>query len=115
MYSPPFPPPQQNPTLTPSPHSSLLTTHLSTLSTTASTLPTQIPPEIVEYVEDGRNPDIYTREFVELVGRGNEALRGKCEAFAAFRDVLAEEVRRGVRGEEVRRGVERVVGGGEGK
>lgn len=67
-------------------------------------------------MEDGRNPDIYTREFVELARRGNEALKGKSEAFAAFRDVLAEEVRRGVGGggEVVRRGVERVVGGGSG-
>ncbi|KAA6407871.1 MAG: Mediator of RNA polymerase II transcription subunit 10 [Lasallia pustulata] len=72
-----------------------LSSSLSTLSTTAASLPTQIPPEIVEYVEDGRNPDIYTREFVELVQRGNAALRGKSEAFAGFRDVLAEEIRGG--------------------
>lgn len=65
-------------------------------------------------MEDGRNPDIYTREFVEVARRGNEGLRGRSEAFRAFRDVLAEEVRRGVGGEEVRRGVERVVGGGGG-
>src|ERR1700761_5868481 len=24
-----------------------------------------LPPEVVQYVEDGRNPDIYTREFAE--------------------------------------------------
>ena len=88
-----------------------LSTQLSTLSTTASTLPTQIPPEIVEYVEDGRNPDIYTREFVELAQRGNAALKGKSEAFAAFRDVLAQEMR-GVEG--LSEGVGRVVGVGRG-
>lgn len=53
----------------------------------------QLPPEIIDYVDSARNPDIYTREFVELVQRGNQDLKGKREAFAAFRDVLAREVR----------------------
>ncbi|KAI1337939.1 mediator complex, subunit Med10 [Xylariaceae sp. FL0016] len=51
-----------------------------------------IPPELVTYVDNGRNPDIYTREFVELVRRGNQVLAGKQRAFASFRDVLAREV-----------------------
>ncbi|KAJ5468467.1 Mediator of RNA polymerase II transcription subunit 10 [Penicillium sp. IBT 31633x] len=53
----------------------------------------QLPPEIIDYVDSARNPDIYTREFVELVQRGNQDLRGKREAFASFRDVLAREMR----------------------
>ncbi|TDZ24420.1 Mediator of RNA polymerase II transcription subunit 10 [Colletotrichum sidae] len=52
----------------------------------------KIPPELVQYVENGRNPDIYTREFVELVRRGNQLVKGKMNAFAQFRDVLAEHV-----------------------
>lgn len=51
-----------------------------------------MPPELLEYVENGRNPDIYTREFVELVRRGNQLMRGKTGAFGAFRDVLAADV-----------------------
>lgn len=51
-----------------------------------------VPPELLEYVENGRNPDIYTREFVELVRRGNQLMRGKVNAFASFRDVLAEQM-----------------------
>ncbi|KAI5294151.1 hypothetical protein KEM52_004609 [Ascosphaera acerosa] len=51
-----------------------------------------LPPEIVDYVDSSRNPDIYTREFVELVQRANQNLKGKTEAFALFRDVLAEEM-----------------------
>lgn len=53
----------------------------------------QLPPEIIDYVDSARNPDIYTREFVELVQRGNQDLKGKREAFAGFRDVLAREMR----------------------
>lgn len=52
----------------------------------------QLPPEIIDYVDAARNPDIYTREFVELVQRGNQDLKGKQEAFAGFRDILAREM-----------------------
>lgn len=65
---------------------------LATLSNDASTLPTQITPEIIEYVDEGRNPDIYTREFVEVVQKSNQYMKGKSEAFAGFRDALAEEI-----------------------
>ncbi|RSL99746.1 hypothetical protein CEP52_009558 [Fusarium oligoseptatum] len=51
-----------------------------------------VPPELLEYVEHGRNPDIYTREFVELVRRGNQLMRGKRHAFETFRDTLAENM-----------------------
>ena len=44
------------------------------------------------YVEDGRNPDIYTREFVEIVAKQNQFLNGKMRAFGDFRDVLAEQI-----------------------
>ncbi|CEJ54336.1 Putative Mediator of RNA polymerase II transcription subunit 10 [Penicillium brasilianum] len=67
----------------------------------------QLPPEIIEYVDAARNPDIYTREFVELVQRGNQDLKGKREAFADFRDVLAREMRSAM--PECRGEVDRVV------
>ncbi|KAK4638982.1 RNA polymerase II mediator complex subunit [Podospora bellae-mahoneyi] len=51
-----------------------------------------IPLPLMEYVENGRNPDIYTREFVELVRRLNHLTRGKMHAFRDFRDVLAREM-----------------------
>ncbi|EKV08263.1 Mediator of RNA polymerase II transcription subunit 10 [Penicillium digitatum] len=103
-----------------------LTIALSTLSTHTQLPPTQenqpdtstdpsnpslasiqLPPEIIDYVDSARNPDIYTREFVELVQRGNQDLRGKREAFASFRDVLAREIRSAM--PECRGEVDRVV------
>ncbi|MCJ1313227.1 RNA polymerase II mediator complex subunit [Agyrium rufum] len=54
----------------------------------------QIPPEIIQYVDEGRNPDIYSREFVELVQKGNMLLKGKTLALRGFADVLGEEVGR---------------------
>ncbi|KAL1864634.1 hypothetical protein VTK73DRAFT_5762 [Phialemonium thermophilum] len=52
----------------------------------------RVPELLVSYVENGRNPDIYTREFVERVRRMNQLARGKMRAFAAFRDVLAAQI-----------------------
>ena len=52
-----------------------------------------MPEPLIQYVENGRNPDIYTREFVELVRRMNQLARGKSHAFRDFRDVLAREMK----------------------
>jgi len=52
----------------------------------------QIPPEIIEYVVSGRNPDIYTREFVELARKNNQLLKGKQEAFGSFADILGQSI-----------------------
>jgi mediator of RNA polymerase II transcription subunit 10 len=71
-----------------------------------------VPPELIQYVENGRNPDIYTREFVELVRRGNQLMRGKQDAFRAFRDVLAGEVAKAM--PELREDVRRVVAATDG-
>jgi mediator of RNA polymerase II transcription subunit 10 len=65
-----------------------------------------VPPELLEYVENGRNPDIYTREFVELVRRGNQLMRGKMHAFGSFRDILADHIHAAM--PELRDDVERV-------
>jgi mediator of RNA polymerase II transcription subunit 10 len=68
----------------------LLNIH-TTASHPTSKLPS-IPPELIGYIDNGRNPDIYTREFVELARRGNQLMKGKMDAFSSFRDVLAEEM-----------------------
>ena len=43
-------------------------------------------------MEDSRNPDIYTRQFVELVMRYNQQHKGRSEAFASFRDILGQQM-----------------------
>lgn len=57
----------------------------------ANNLP-DVPRELITYVDGGRNPDIYTREFVELVRRENQLMKGKMDAFGSFRDILAREL-----------------------
>ena len=72
-------------------------------------MPISLPPEIIDYIDHGRNPDIYTREVVEAVQRSNQYLKGKSEAFAGFRDILAEEMVKGIPSckEDVERVLER--------
>jgi mediator of RNA polymerase II transcription subunit 10 len=60
-------------------------------------------------VDEGRNPDIYTREIVELTRKSNQLLKGKMEAFASFRDVLAHEMGNAM--PELAEEIERVVVG----
>ena len=79
------------------PNSIDLTHSLSALRTLAtspnsSVAGIELPPEILDYVDGGRNPDVYTREFVELVQRGNAVLNGKQEAFKSFSEVFAQEL-----------------------
>lgn len=53
----------------------------------------KIAPDIIDYVDDGRNPDIYTRDFVELVQRGNAVLNGKRKAFRNFSKIFAKALK----------------------
>lgn len=86
-------------------HASLVRLHASASSPSASSI--RVPPELIQYVEVGRNPDIYTRDFVEAARRGNQLMKGKQEAFASFRDILAREMASAL--PEVRSDVEQVV------
>lgn len=52
-----------------------------------------VPLEVVQYIEDGRNPDIYTREFVEAIRRSNQYQRAKMHGMGMLRDSLAEKIK----------------------
>jgi mediator of RNA polymerase II transcription subunit 10 len=58
----------------------------------------RIAPEIIDYVDEGRNPDIFTREFVENVQRGNAVINGKKQAFRDFSIILAQKMKEGIGG-----------------
>lgn len=80
---------------------------IHTVSTASSTRLPHVPTELIQYVENGRNPDIYTREFVEVVRRGNQLMRGKLHAYESFRDILAGEMRTAL--PELRDDVDQVI------
>jgi mediator of RNA polymerase II transcription subunit 10 len=58
-------------------------------------------------VENSRNPDIYTREFVELVMRYNQQQKGRSDAYAQFRDILGREMASAI--PEIREDVKKIV------
>jgi mediator of RNA polymerase II transcription subunit 10 len=59
------------------------------LSRTARSVNIYIPPEVTNYVENSRNPDIFTREFVETVQRMNQMLKGRSEALQMLQEQIA--------------------------
>lgn len=65
---------------------------LSGLTSSPFTYQYPIPVDVISYIEDGRNPDIYTREFIEVTAKSNARLKGKMEGFAKLRDVLSDKL-----------------------
>lgn len=51
-----------------------------------------VPADVIAYIEDGRNPDIYTREFIEVTAKSNARLKSKMLGFGQLRDVLGEKL-----------------------
>lgn len=51
-----------------------------------------VPLDVLQYIEDGRNPDVYTREFVEAIRRSNQYQRAKIHGLNKLRDSLAEKI-----------------------
>lgn len=62
------------------------------LTNSAFTQQYPIPVDVISYIESGRNPDIYTREFVEVTAKSNARLKGKMLGFGKLRDVLGEKL-----------------------
>ncbi|KAG1045615.1 hypothetical protein G6F49_002431 [Rhizopus delemar] len=50
-----------------------------------------IPEEVINYVEHGRNPDIFTQSFVERTATENQYTNGKVKAVDEFKQLLTEE------------------------
>jgi mediator of RNA polymerase II transcription subunit 10 len=48
-----------------------------------------IPPEVTNYVENARNPDIFTREFVEAMQRMNQMMKGRSDALRMLQEQIA--------------------------
>jgi len=73
-------------------HIKNLITNLQELTRTSRRLPTTVPVDLIQYVEDKRNPDVYKRQIVELVMQYNQLQSGRAQAFADFRDILGREM-----------------------
>ncbi|CAN6622055.1 mediator of RNA polymerase II transcription subunit 10 [Trichomonascus vanleenenianus] len=70
-----------------------LVEEMEALNVSTSELPHQVPLDVVEYIENGRNPDVYTREFVELLAKQNQYVKGKQDAMKEYRNAVANEIK----------------------
>lgn len=69
-----------------------LATQLKAVSNSEDLQDKLIPVDVVSYIEDGRNPDIYTREFVEVTAKLNAKLKGKMEGFKKLGNILSDKL-----------------------
>ncbi|KAK9761151.1 RNA polymerase II mediator complex subunit [Basidiobolus ranarum] len=52
----------------------------------------QVPFDVLSFIEDGKNPDLFTREYVERLAAESHFTNGKIEAMKDFRGILENEL-----------------------
>jgi len=52
----------------------------------------EVPPEIFQYIDQGRNPQLYTKDCLQKVISKNEEINSKTNAYKTFKDILEEEL-----------------------
>ena len=54
----------------------------------------QVPLEVFDYIDQGKNPQLYTKDCMEKAVAKNEEVKGKIDAYRMFRAKLLEELTR---------------------
>ncbi|XP_072013245.1 mediator of RNA polymerase II transcription subunit 10-like [Amphiura filiformis] len=52
----------------------------------------QVPLEVFEYIDQGKNPQLYTKDCMEKAVVKNEQVKGKIETFRKFKKSLVTEL-----------------------
>lgn len=52
----------------------------------------QVPLEVFDYIDQGRNPQLYTKDCMEKALGKNEQVKGKIDAYRKFRALLLVEL-----------------------
>lgn len=52
----------------------------------------QVPIEVFEYIDTGRNPQFYTKDYIEKVISKNEEMKGKVKYYSDFKKILIDEL-----------------------
>uniref|UniRef100_A0A5S6QUL2 Mediator of RNA polymerase II transcription subunit 10 n=1 Tax=Trichuris muris TaxID=70415 RepID=A0A5S6QUL2_TRIMR len=52
----------------------------------------KVPIELLEYVDSGKNPQLYTRDCIERTLARNRELNGKIDQYKKFRCMLLNEL-----------------------
>lgn len=52
----------------------------------------QVPIDVFDYIDKGKNPQFYTKDYMEKALIRNEEVKGKIENYKRFKDLLVEEL-----------------------
>ncbi|KFM58995.1 mediator of RNA polymerase II transcription subunit 10-like [Stegodyphus dumicola] len=52
----------------------------------------QVPLEVFEYIDQGRNPQLYTKDCMEKALNKNEVVKGKIDSYRRFKSLLLVEL-----------------------
>lgn len=52
----------------------------------------EVPLEVFEYIDQGRNPQLYTKDCIEKALEKNQQVNGKIDAYKNFKSLLVEEL-----------------------
>lgn len=52
----------------------------------------QLPKEVCEYIDLGKNPQFYTKDYMERALSKNEEVKGKIEYYKKFKKLLIDEL-----------------------
>ncbi len=70
---------------------------LGGLAEQRESLAAEVPVELLKYIDEGGNPDVFTAEAFRRAHRGNQLAKGRVQAFAQLRRAPARRVRLGLR------------------
>ncbi|KAI8344407.1 transcription factor subunit Med10 of mediator complex-domain-containing protein [Chlamydoabsidia padenii] len=65
--------------------------HYKQIDELKSGLTSYIPEEVINYVENGQNPDLFTQAFISRTATENQFTNGKIKAVDSFRSLLSDE------------------------
>ncbi|KAJ3235073.1 Mediator of RNA polymerase II transcription subunit 10 [Chytriomyces hyalinus] len=71
-----------------------LTGHLAEVGRVVQKVDTNIPFNVVEFIEQGGNPDTYTRDATQVLVDKNQKTNGRIKAVSQLHDALLEELRK---------------------
>ncbi|KAK3808931.1 MAG: transcription factor subunit Med10 of mediator complex-domain-containing protein [Linnemannia elongata] len=69
-----------------------LTKQLGEIEAFKDQLDMMVPWEVLSYIEDGKNPDLFSKTFVEAVAGENQFTNGKVTAMKSFEAALAQNL-----------------------
>eukprot|EP01103_Thecamoeba_quadrilineata_P008405 TRINITY_DN18150_c0_g1_i1.p1 TRINITY_DN18150_c0_g1~~TRINITY_DN18150_c0_g1_i1.p1 ORF type:complete len:142 (-),score=22.92 TRINITY_DN18150_c0_g1_i1:3-428(-) len=64
--------------------------HLHSLRDTCNI---DVPVEILTYIDEGKNPDLLTRRYLEELAQRNDSTRGKIHFMQVFKDLLEADLK----------------------